>query len=57
VARPTPHSPAARKAIVLESFGLAGWGYHARNEYIELDSIAPRLYLMMRMLQTAARAP
>jgi glutamate carboxypeptidase len=45
------------KATVLESFGLAGAGYHARNEYIELDSIVPRLYLMMRMLQTAARAP
>ena len=38
------------KAIVLESFGLAGWGYHARDEYIELDSIVPRLYLMTRML-------
>jgi len=45
------------KAVVLESFGLAGAGYHARDEYIEIDSIAPRLYLMMRMLQTAARAP
>jgi glutamate carboxypeptidase len=43
------------KAAVLESFGLAGWGYHARDEYIEIDSIAPRLYLMTRMLQTAAR--
>jgi len=45
------------KPIVLESFGLAGAGYHARDEYIELDSIVPRLYLMMRMLQTVARAP
>ena len=45
------------KAVVLESFGLAGWGYHARNEYIEIDSIAPRLYLMTRLLQTVARAP
>jgi glutamate carboxypeptidase len=45
------------KAVVLESFGLAGWGYHARDEYIEIDSIAPRLYLMTRILQTIARAP
>jgi glutamate carboxypeptidase len=45
------------KAVVLESFGLAGWGYHARNEYIEIDSIVPRLYLMTRLLQTVARAP
>ena len=45
------------KAVVLEGFGLAGSGYHARDEYIEIDSIAPRLYLMTRMLQTVARAP
>ena len=45
------------KAVVLESFGLAGSGYHARDEYIEIDSIVPRLYLMTRMLQTVARAP
>ena len=37
-------------AAVLEGLGLAGWGYHARNEYIEIDSIAPRLYLASRML-------
>lgn len=28
---------------------------HARDEYIEIDSIVPRLYLMTRMLQVAAR--
>jgi glutamate carboxypeptidase len=38
------------KAAVLEGLGLAGWGYHARNEYIEIDSIVPRLYLTSRML-------
>ncbi len=38
------------KAAVLEGLGLAGWGYHARSEYIEIDSIAPRLYLASRML-------
>ena len=35
---------------VLEGLGLAGWGYHAKNEYIEIDSISPRLYLASRML-------
>ena len=39
------------KPAVVESFGLAGFGYHARDEYIEIDSIVPRLYLMTRMLQ------
>jgi glutamate carboxypeptidase len=37
-------------AAVLEGLGLAGWGYHARDEYIEIDSIPPRLYLTARML-------
>lgn len=43
------------KAAVIESFGLAGWGYHARDEYIEVDSIVPRLYLMARMLMELAK--
>jgi glutamate carboxypeptidase len=43
------------KAVVLESFGLAGWGYHARDEYIEIDSIVPRLYLMTRLLKEIGR--
>ncbi|OKO79159.1 peptidase M20 [Bradyrhizobium sp. NAS80.1] len=38
------------KAIVVESFGLAGFGYHARDEFIDTSSIVPRLYLMTRML-------
>jgi glutamate carboxypeptidase len=38
------------KAIVVESFGLAGFGYHARDEFIDTDSIVPRLYLMTRLL-------
>ncbi|WP_427306842.1 M20/M25/M40 family metallo-hydrolase [Cupriavidus sp. H39] len=43
------------KPAVVESFGLAGFGYHARDEYVELDSIVPRLYLMTRMLQDIGR--
>ncbi|WP_027543325.1 M20/M25/M40 family metallo-hydrolase [Bradyrhizobium sp. WSM2254] len=38
------------KAVVVESFGLAGFGYHARDEFIDTNSIVPRLYLMSRML-------
>jgi hypothetical protein len=29
------------KAAVVESFGLAGFGYHARDEYIDTGSIVP----------------
>nr|HRC87546.1 peptidase M20 [Thermoanaerobaculia bacterium] len=43
------------KAAVLESFGLAGWGFHARDEYIEIDSIVPRLYLLTRLLTELGR--
>lgn len=38
------------KATVLDSFGLAGYGFHAKDEYIEVDSIVPRLYLVIRLL-------
>jgi len=44
------------KVPVIESFALAGFGYHARDEYVELDSIVPRLYPMTRMLQAGAAA-
>ena len=43
------------KAAVLESLGLAGWGYHAKDEFIEIDSIVPRLYLTARMLVELGR--
>ena len=38
------------RAVVVESFGLAGFGYHARDEFIDTNSIVPRLYLMSRIL-------
>ena len=37
------------KPVVLESFGLPGSGYHATDEYIEIDAIVPRLYLVSRL--------
>jgi glutamate carboxypeptidase len=37
-------------AVVLESLGLPGAGYHARDEFIELDSIPRRVYLASRLL-------
>lgn len=39
------------QAAVIESLGLAGAGYHARDEYVDADSIVPRLYLVTRLLQ------
>jgi len=44
---------AALKAAspVIESFGARGFGAHSlAAEYIEIDSIEPRLYLLARMI-------
>lgn len=36
---------------VVESFGLVGFGFHSsEEEYVELDSIEPRLYLLARLI-------
>lgn len=43
--------------MVVASFGLAGFDHHARDEYVELDSIVPRLYLMTRLLTAIGKQP
>ncbi len=44
------------KVPVVERFGLAGFNYHSSDdEYVELDSIEPRLYLLTRMIMDTAR--
>ena len=41
---------------VVERFGLLGFGAHSNdNEYILIDSIAPRLYLATRLIQDFSR--
>jgi len=45
------------KAVVVESFGLAGFNMHAHEEYIDTGSIVPRLYLMTRMLIEQGKKP
>ena len=40
---------------VVEGLGLTGFGAHSNDaEYIEIDTIAPRLYLVVRLIQDAA---
>lgn len=49
--------PGSEKPAVLETMGVVGAGLHSEDEYIELASIAPRLYLttaMIRALSTDA---
>jgi glutamate carboxypeptidase len=44
------------KAAVIEGFGLRGFGAHSNDaEYVEIPSIEPRLYLMVRMIMDASQ--
>ncbi|TVT73725.1 MAG: M20/M25/M40 family metallo-hydrolase [Pseudomonas sp.] len=43
--------PDSDKPAVLETMGVVGAGLHSEDEYIELSSIAPRLYLTTVMIR------
>jgi glutamate carboxypeptidase len=44
------------KATVIESFGLRGFGAHSNDaEYVDIDSIGPRLYLLTRMIMDVSQ--
>lgn len=43
--------PDSEKPAVLETMGVVGAGLHSEDEYIELSSIAPRLYLTTAMIR------
>ena len=44
------------KAAVIERFGLRGFGAHSNDaEYVETDSIEPRLYLLTRMIMDVSK--
>jgi glutamate carboxypeptidase len=44
------------KAPVLERFGLRGFGAHSNDtEYIAVDSIEPRLYLLARLIMDVSQ--
>ncbi|TWE07723.1 glutamate carboxypeptidase [Pseudomonas sp. AG1028] len=43
--------PSSDKPAVLETMGVVGAGLHADDEYIELSSIAPRLYLTVALIR------
>jgi len=48
---------ASGKPAVVENFGLPGFGYHSsEEEFVQLDAIAPRLYLMTRLIMETAQA-
>ncbi|MFS8978095.1 M20/M25/M40 family metallo-hydrolase [Cupriavidus necator] len=47
---------AATKAPVIERFGLRGFGAHSNDaEYVDLNSVTPRLYLLTRMIMDVSQ--
>jgi glutamate carboxypeptidase len=46
---------AAAGTITLDALGPVGGGAHTRDEYIEIDRLGPRIYLLARLIMDAAR--
>jgi glutamate carboxypeptidase len=46
---------ASGKPAVVERFGLAGSDTHSEGEFVDLDSIQPRLYLLTRLVMEMSR--
>ncbi|QXI36459.1 M20/M25/M40 family metallo-hydrolase [Pseudomonas xantholysinigenes] len=46
--------PDSDKPAVLETLGVVGAGLHGDDEYIEVASVAPRLYLTVALIRTLA---
>ena len=49
------YNPKTGKPVVLDGMGIVGDRIHSSDEWADLDSIAPRLYLTMRMLEAMAK--
>jgi glutamate carboxypeptidase len=41
----------------IDGFGIVGGGIHTDEEYAEIKSIPPRLYLLVRMITELAATP
>ena len=50
------YNPATKKPAVLETMGIVGQRIHSPDEFAEIDSIIPRLYLTVRMVQELSGA-
>ena len=44
-------------APALDGLGPVGGGFHSDKEYLELQSVTPRLYLLTRLIMELGRAP
>ena len=45
------YNPKSGKPVVLDGMGIVGDRIHSSDEWADLDSIAPRLYLTVRMME------
>ncbi len=48
---------AAAGVPALDGLGPVGGGFHSDREYLDLNSITPRLYLLTRLLMDVAEHP
>jgi len=46
------YDPGSSKPVVLDGMGIVGDRIHSSDEWADLDSVPPRLYLTVRMLET-----
>ena len=49
------YQPGSAAPAVLEGMGVVGDGLHTVDEWADLDSVPPRLYLTVRMLETLGK--
>jgi glutamate carboxypeptidase len=49
------YQPGSAKPVVLDGLGIVGDRLHSPDEWADLDSIAPRLYLTVRLLESLSR--
>lgn len=50
------YHPGAAKPVVLDGMGIVGDRIHSSDEWADLDSIVPRLYLTVRMMEVMGKA-
>ncbi|WP_238182614.1 M20/M25/M40 family metallo-hydrolase, partial [Methylobacterium trifolii] len=48
---------AAAGTPTLDGLGIVGGGIHTPEEYAEVESVVPRLYLLTRLLMEIGRGP
>ena len=50
------YNPKSGKPVVLDGMGIVGDRIHSSDEWADLDSVAPRLYLTVRMMEVMGKA-